>query len=1310
MADKIKLQAILESKEFRAELLNIVQATKKAANEVEKAFKDINFEGFSSSTKKTAQNVRSEFGTLKRDIEADINNLNIDPEIAKNLKQQFNSLNLDSTLEEFNFLRNIIKEIGKDVNIDPLLSKLREMENEVIANSKSFNKLDDEIEQTQQTTKTYAGFISTRFKQALDGLRVGVQTIRSEFNSWSRAYTFLKMWTRDIKQGVQDLVEPFLKFQKGLNEVGALIRGNYDSTEKYNKALSEYGVTIRNITKITGDAESAYEGAYLTVSKLGEGAIQNARFMKELAEATVAGGSYADFTDVINLSAAAMKNFGLTLNDNQMVLDQAMKTVEKGDTNLGDLAKNFQKVSGQASTLNFSLAETNAIFATLTGVTGNTNRVGTQFKSVLSTLTKATDEQREAFNLAKIESEGFASWLNEVALRSKKGSIQLKDLFKNNNAYLAINALVTEQLGDYNSKLKEIQDSEGAMTAQYLVNAASIEHKTDVLSAVWENLKIEIVQNAAPAIAGAIDGLAQIIDVFTKDEAAMQKINDTVLTTAKTVEKATIFFRDYGSEVAQAVIAIGLLSGAIRLAKIEINANAFATTANTVANEANAVSLGKITVAQVAHKASTVASTVATQGFTVSIKAMTLAMGLTPWGAITIAIGAMAIGVVKLMESWQKAKIAKMEYYNAGIDAVSIAENRVKVISRAIAASQEELNPYGSKDYQKGLDKAKKSLLKFFGDINKEWGEQVDIEELSKKNYKDIVKEAENLLNKEQGYLDKTKESEAILEKRKKAREQLKQFANDHLTEEESINAEYERRLGIIEDAGLTETERLKRINNLELWRSQRLDGINKKINTGSENAINNIENIRKQWASFIAEIEKAKADDFGKIQIEYDEKMATLQAAAFDGETFKQEKAKLDQWRIDQEKAVLLKIKEERLKADREYRDKVKAAEKELLDGYKEYLRKKNDLNNESYKNEINDTIEHYDKLIELFEGNADLQIELEQMKQQKITEIQAKADGERLENARKTWEEQNRMFMENLDIWAGAYENFMVNLFDTEMSGGERLKMLWEDLRRSYLSMIAKKMTGLLKQKVLEQSIEKKSAVKKLAIQSATFAKEAAMATASSIKWIAIKMKDIAAGVAKFYAPLGPFAIPAIIATVAAIKGLINSFASGGYTGDGTGKADSTGERPAGIVHEKEFVFERKITEKNLAGIAEFRKMLQAGISGKEIVKTYKMVKDSYDAGGYAKGAYAFAGLSVPKIEVPQVMGAAPVFNNISMDITPMINKMDEMITAVKERPNVNYISERGGIPEQMSDGDFERRLRTLVDRRVIKNVFGG
>lgn len=73
---------------------------------------------------------------------------------------------------------------------------------------------------------------------------------------------------------------------------------------------------------------------------------------------------------------------------------------------------------------------------------------------------------------------------------------------------------------------------------------------------------------------------------------------------------------------------------------------------------------------------------------------------------------------------------------------------------------------------------------------------------------------------------------------------------------------------------------------------------------------------------------------------------------------------------------------------------------------------------------------------------------------------------------------------------------------------------------------------------------------------------------------------------------------AIMGLTALFAAMKAAVNSFAAGGYTGDGGTYT------PAGIVHAGEIVFEQSIVSKNKEDLMFLRSMLQKGYSLKDIM----------------------------------------------------------------------------------------------------------
>ena len=114
---------------------------------------------------------------------------------------------------------------------------------------------------------------------------------------------------------------------------------------------------------------------------------------------------------------------------------------------------------------------------------------------------------------------------------------------------------------------------------------------------------------------------------------------------------------------------------------------------------------------------------------------------------------------------------------------------------------------------------------------------------------------------------------------------------------------------------------------------------------------------------------------------------------------------------------------------------------------------------------------------------------------------------------------------------------------------------------------------------QKQRELNAAGDNAQKREEIERDYFKKEQALAIAQAVINGALAVTKVTAQTGV----LSPFAIPLIVATTLGQIALISSqkFAEGGYTGDGSYR-DETGQKVAGIVHEKEFVLDRDSTKK--------------------------------------------------------------------------------------------------------------------------------
>ena len=124
-------------------------------------------------------------------------------------------------------------------------------------------------------------------------------------------------------------------------------------------------------------------------------------------------GGCADLQKVVTVTSTVIKNYGAAWTDAAAIQDKIQLTAKNGVTSFEQLADALPRVSGNAATLGVSIDELLASFATLTGVSGNTNEVATQLAAVFSALVKPSSEAAKMaeemgiqFDAAAVKSAG----------------------------------------------------------------------------------------------------------------------------------------------------------------------------------------------------------------------------------------------------------------------------------------------------------------------------------------------------------------------------------------------------------------------------------------------------------------------------------------------------------------------------------------------------------------------------------------------------------------------------------------------------------------------------------------------------------------------------------------------------------------------------------------------------------------------------------------------------------------------------------------------------------------------------------------
>jgi TP901 family phage tail tape measure protein len=215
------------------------------------------------------------------------------------------------------------------------------------------------------------------------------------------------------------------------------------------------------------DAIDLAKGAYQVVSAFGEQAASS----KKLELSTIAAtAGMSTTTDAINLLSAVSKGYNTTSDEQiEKISDLAFQTVKLGQTTFPELAASIGRVVPSAATLGVKVEELNAIFATLTGVTGNAAEVSTQTAGIMRALIKPTEGMQAAMGKLgfttgeqMLKNMGLVQSLNALVGTTDGTTISIGKLFRRAEAMTALFALTGTQSDTFKFKLGEMGKAAGS--------------------------------------------------------------------------------------------------------------------------------------------------------------------------------------------------------------------------------------------------------------------------------------------------------------------------------------------------------------------------------------------------------------------------------------------------------------------------------------------------------------------------------------------------------------------------------------------------------------------------------------------------------------------------------------------------------------------------------------------------------------------------------------------------------------------------------------------------------------------------------
>ena len=157
--------------------------------------------------------------------------------------------------------------------------------------------------------------------------------------------------------------------------------------------------------------------------------------------------------------------------DPERAADLAFTTVKLGQTSFPELASAIGKVAISASGLQITQEELNAVFATMTGVTGSASEVATQFKGALTGLKKPSEEMWAALDKigfssgeAAIETLGFQGTLTALTGAVGGSESEMTKLFGSTESWDLIAGLAGVQAEKFTSNLDQMEGATGTLS------------------------------------------------------------------------------------------------------------------------------------------------------------------------------------------------------------------------------------------------------------------------------------------------------------------------------------------------------------------------------------------------------------------------------------------------------------------------------------------------------------------------------------------------------------------------------------------------------------------------------------------------------------------------------------------------------------------------------------------------------------------------------------------------------------------------------------------------------------------------------
>ena len=299
----------------------------------------------------------------------------------------------------------------------------------------------------------------------------------------------------------------------GAVRVGGMVK-DYESAlvdmaKVTDQSFSQIDKTIRGMDASLGNSTELMKGYYQVISA---GVTDPEKALSTLTTASqLAKASHVEQSETVRALTKVMAGYKGSLKNASDAADLLLKTEKLGQTSVAELVPVIGDISNISNMAGASIEEMAGAMALITQTAGSTAEAATQWKALMTSLVKPTDEMTDAFGrfgsvAEALEKMGLVEWLERI--QEVGGSAEgIADLLGGRKeSLIAFQALIsnTEALS---KNIKEITDRTGALNQAWENYTKSAEGLVNEFKANVINTFITFGQKTLPMVNTALKTL-----------------------------------------------------------------------------------------------------------------------------------------------------------------------------------------------------------------------------------------------------------------------------------------------------------------------------------------------------------------------------------------------------------------------------------------------------------------------------------------------------------------------------------------------------------------------------------------------------------------------------------------------------------------------------------------------------------------------------------------------------------------------------------------------------------------------------------